>query len=85
MKTRVSTKGQIVIPRAVREKLELRPGDSLETRVEENRIILVPTRTRSRKPHILRDLITGLPVLSSGRNAPPLTSKRVAEILAEFP
>jgi AbrB family looped-hinge helix DNA binding protein len=85
MRTRVSTKGQVVIPRAVRDKLELRPGDALETRIDGHRIVLIPARKRSRKPRILRDPITGLPVLTAGENAPKLTSKRVAEILTEFP
>jgi AbrB family looped-hinge helix DNA binding protein len=85
MRTKVSSKGQVVIPRAVRDKLELRPGDPLETRVEGGSIVLTPTRKRDRRARILRDPVTGLPVLSSGRNAPRLTSKQVAQILADFP
>jgi AbrB family looped-hinge helix DNA binding protein len=85
MSTRVSTKGQVVIPQAVRDKLGLRPGDPLETRLEGDRIVLIPTRRRSRKARILRDSLTGLPVLTAGRNAPRLSSKHVADILAEFP
>ncbi len=85
MRTRVSTKGQVVIPQAVRDKLQLRPGDPLDTRIEGGHILLIPTRKRSRKARILHDPLTGLPVLTAGRNAPRLTSKQVAEILAEFP
>lgn len=85
MRTRVSTKGQVVIPRAVRDKLELRPGDSLDTRVEGDRIILVPTRKRVRKLRTVRDPLTGLLVLTAGHGAPLLTSKRVRELLADFP
>jgi AbrB family looped-hinge helix DNA binding protein len=85
MRTRVSTKGQVVIPRAVRDKLQLRPGDPLETLVEGDRIILIPTRKRGHKLKIMRDPATGLPVLTAGKHAPRLTSKRVAEILSEFP
>jgi len=85
MRTRISTKGQVVIPRAIRDKLELRPGDFLETRVEGDNIVLTPARARFRKGRIIRDSLTGLPVLSLGRNAPRLTSKQVAEILADFP
>ena len=85
MRTRISTKGQVVIPRAVRDKLGLRPGDPLDTHVEGNRIILTPTRNRARKTRIRRDSRTGLPVLTAGPNAPRLTSRQVAEILAEFP
>ena len=85
MRTRVSTKGQVVIPRAVRDKLQLRPGDPLETRIKDGHIVLIPMRKRSRKARIIRDPLTGLPVLTAGRNAPRLTSRQVAEILAEFP
>jgi AbrB family looped-hinge helix DNA binding protein len=75
----------VVIPRAVRDKLQLRAGDPLETHIEGDRIVLVPTKKRSRKAKIARDPVTSLPVLSIGRDAPPVTSKQVAEILAEFP
>lgn len=85
MKTKLSTKGQVVIPRTVRLKLQLRPGDTLETAVEGDRIVLVPTRKRSHTLRIIRDSLTGLPVLTAGPNAPRITSEEVAEILADFP
>ncbi len=34
-RTRITTKGQVTVPKAVRERLGLRPGDELEF-VEEN-------------------------------------------------
>ena len=85
MRTRISSKGQVVIPQPVRDKLQLRPGDPLETCIDGNRIILTPTRNRTRAPRIRRDSRTGLPVLTVGTKALRLTSKQVAEILAEFP
>jgi AbrB family looped-hinge helix DNA binding protein len=85
MQTRVSTKGQIVLPQPIRRKLGLRTGDPLDAKVEAGRIVLTPRRTRSKKVRILRDPITGLPVLSGGPDAPVLTSKQVQEILSEFP
>jgi AbrB family looped-hinge helix DNA binding protein len=85
MRTRVSKKGQVVIPQAVREELQLRPGEPLDIRVERGRIILTPNRKRFCKPRILRDPVTGLPVLAAGRNQPRLTSSQVAEVLIEFP
>jgi hypothetical protein len=39
----------------------------------------------SGKACILVDPLTGLPVLSAGSDAPPLTSKQVEEILSTFP
>ena len=85
MRTHVSTKGQVVLPKSVRERLGLRPGDPLETRIEGHRIVLIPGRPRVRKGRIVKDPLTGFPVLTAGKNAPSLTSKQVAEILAEFP
>jgi AbrB family looped-hinge helix DNA binding protein len=85
MNTRVSTKGQVVLPRAIRDRMNLRAGDALEARIEGERIVLIPKKRRSRKVKIIKDPITGLPVLTAGPGAPKLTSKQVAEILAEFP
>ncbi len=85
MNTKVSTKGQVVLPRAIRERMNLRAGDPLEARIEGERIVLIPKRKRSRKAKIVKDPLTGLPILTAGPGAPKLTSKQVAEILAEFP
>jgi AbrB family looped-hinge helix DNA binding protein len=85
METKVSTKGQIVLPAPVRRKLGLRPGDSLNVTAEAGRIVLTPRKTRRRKASIVADPITGLPVLSAGPDAPLLSSKEVDEILSNFP
>jgi AbrB family looped-hinge helix DNA binding protein len=39
MKTAVSEKGQVTIPKAIRERLGLRPGTLLEFRAEGGRLI----------------------------------------------
>ncbi|MGH9698042.1 MAG: AbrB/MazE/SpoVT family DNA-binding domain-containing protein [Candidatus Acidiferrales bacterium] len=85
MNTKVSTKGQVVLPRGIRHRLGLQPGDMLEARLEGDRIVLTPEKARRRKARIVKDPVTGLPVLTAGANAPPLTSQQVQEILAEFP
>ena len=85
MRTRVSTKRQVVIPHAVRERLQLRPGDTLDTHLEGDRIVLVPTHRRLRKGRLTRSPRTALPLLSAGPDAPRITSKQVAEALADFP
>ena len=46
METRLSTKGQIVLPKALRHLLELKPGDWIEVKEEAGRIILTPRRKR---------------------------------------
>ena len=85
METKLSTKGQVVLPSPIRRELGLQPGDSLDARVQAGRVMLTPRRKRSRQARILIDRITGLPVLSAGPDAPPLTSRQVREILSEFP
>jgi AbrB family looped-hinge helix DNA binding protein len=81
----MSSKGQIVLPGSIRRKLGLRPGDSLDLRVRDDKIVLVPQRGRRAKSTIVRDAVTGLPVLTAGLGAPQLTSEQVQEILSNFP
>jgi AbrB family looped-hinge helix DNA binding protein len=85
MRTTVSTKGQVVVPSWIRRKLGLQPGDSLEARVEGQQIVLTPRKVRLPKARIIRDPVTGMPVLTAGPRAPKLTSAEVREILADFP
>lgn len=85
MRTKVSTKGQVVLPHPIRRKLDIRAGDPLEASVENGRIVLTPRRKRTHRVRIVKDPVTGLPALSAGTDAPPLTSKDVLEILANFP
>lgn len=85
MQTKVSTKGQVVLPGPVRRKLGIEPGDPLEVKVENGHILLTPRKKQVRSGVIVVDPLTGLPALSAGPQAPTLTSKEVAEILANFP
>jgi len=85
MRTTVSTKGQVVVPTSIRRKLGLQPGDLLEARVQGQHIVLTPRKVRPRNARIIRDPVTGLPVLTAGPKAPKLTSAQVREILSDFP
>jgi AbrB family looped-hinge helix DNA binding protein len=85
MQTKVSTKGQVVLPGPIRRKLDLRPGDPLEVAIDNGHIVLTPRRRRSNRARIVTDPVTGLPVLDAGPDAPALTSKDVDEILSDFP
>jgi len=85
MQTRVSTKGQIVLPGQLRRRLGIRPGDPLDIGVEGQRIVLTMRPHRLRPARIIADPVTGLPVLSAGSDAPVLSSKEVDEILSNFP
>jgi AbrB family looped-hinge helix DNA binding protein len=85
MQTKLSTKGQVVLPGPIRRKLGLQPGDSLDAKVQSGSILLTPRKKRKRKAKIITDPISGLPVLDAGPDAPVLTSEEVREILDEFP
>lgn len=85
METKISTKGQVVLPRPLREKLGLRPGDALDVRMDGDVIILRPQRGKRRKAKIIIDPRTGLAVLTAGPGAPKLTSEQVKEMLSDFP
>lgn len=81
----MSTKGQVVVPKNIRRKLDLRPGDSLEATLEGNRIVLTPRNARRRRARVIKDPVTSLPALTAGPKAPKLTSAQVRELLADFP
>jgi AbrB family looped-hinge helix DNA binding protein len=85
MVTKVSTKGQIVLPGPIRRKLGLRAGDSLDAKVEAGRIVLTPRKNPSFETKIVYDPVTGLPALDAGPGAPVLMHEQVKEMLAEFP
>ena len=85
MQTRISSKGQVVLPGAIRRKLGLRPGDPLDASVKSGQIVLSPRHSRRVKVAIGRDALTGLPVLSAGLGAPQLTSEQVRDILSNLP
>ncbi len=47
MKAVVSEKGQVTIPKALRERLGLRPGQVLDFREERGKLVAVKAATRS--------------------------------------
>ena len=85
MQTKVSTKGQIVLPGPLRRRLGIRAGDPLEVNVQAGSIVLTPPKRALQKMRIVTDPVTGLPVLSAGGDVPVLRSRDVEEILANFP
>ena len=85
METKVSTKGQVVLPGPLRRRLGILAGDPLDIYIEAGRIVLTPRKRRPRKVRIIVDSMTGLPVLHAGVDAAMLCSKEVDEILANFP
>jgi len=84
--TIMSTKGQIVVPKEIRDRAGIDPGDkieiSLEGRVVHLRKLAQPER-RSLKIKI--DKETKLPHFEVPKDAPPITGEWVKQQLSDFP
>jgi AbrB family looped-hinge helix DNA binding protein len=78
--SRLSTKGQLVIPTRYRKALDLRPGDRVSFELDGERLVLqrdAPSRAR-----LMRGKF-GRPVLVAPKSAPRMTAERVKAILNE--
>jgi AbrB family looped-hinge helix DNA binding protein len=85
MVTRLTVKGQVVLPDSLRRKLRIRPGDRLDFTIQHGSIVLTPQRPRVYKARIVVDPLTGLPVLTVSKGSATLSAGQVEEILATFP
>jgi AbrB family looped-hinge helix DNA binding protein len=82
----MSSKGQIVVPKAIRDRAGIDAGDRLEISLENGAVQLrkigEPTR------HSLKIKInpqTGFPYFDVPPTAPPITDEWVKEQLSDFP
>ena len=85
LETRLSTKGQIVLPKPLRQRLALRSGDALVCRIDDGAIVLTPKPGNRVRTRLSADPLTGLVVTESEPDAPPVTSEQVQAALADFP
>jgi len=85
VQTKVSSKGQVVLPIAIRNKLRIKEGDPLDAKIEGDHILLIPKKRAKRKGRIIKDPVTGMPVLTFGPGAPVITSEWVARMMEDFP
>jgi AbrB family looped-hinge helix DNA binding protein len=56
----ISPKFQVVIPKAIREKLGLRPGQKIETIIYDNRIELIPVTPVKKMKGFLKGIDTNI-------------------------
>lgn len=82
IKSRLSTKGQLVIPARLREALNLRPGDQVEMELEGRALVL---RRQSQRAARLKRGKFGRLVLVAAQSAPVMTTESVTALLAELP
>lgn len=80
--SRLSTKGQLVIPARFRKALNLRSGDKVEMELEDRGLVL---RRESQRAARLKRGKFGRPVLVAAAGAPPMTTEDVTALLEELP
>ncbi|MGO8698954.1 MAG: AbrB/MazE/SpoVT family DNA-binding domain-containing protein [Limisphaerales bacterium] len=84
MTVTLSSKGQVVLPKQARMRLQLRPGARFVCRVDGDSIILTLEARAQERPRLILDPATGLRITKS----PPevkVSSKDVHAALADFP
>ena len=85
METTLSTKGQVVLPRAARQRLALPAGTKFACRVAGGSIVLTPKNRLRGKPRLVKDPVTGLTITESPVGFPLVTTEQVRAALADFP
>jgi len=84
MTVTLSSKGQVVLPKPARTRLQLRPGSKFSCRVDGDSIILtLESRVRDR-PRLVLDPATGLKITESQPEV-KVSSEDVRAALADFP
>ncbi len=84
MTVTLSTKGQVVLPKQARTRLQLRPGAKFACKVDGESIILTLEPRHRGRPKLILDPTTGLRITKS----PPevrVSSEDVRAALADFP
>ena len=83
--TKLSSKGQVVLPRLVRSRLGLAPGVRLRCEVRGESVVLTPQGVPRRNKEYVVDPLSGLRVVKPSPVHEPVTSEMVKELLEEFP
>lgn len=77
----VTTKGQVTIPKNIRDRLNIRPNDRVDFIIERDRAVLVPVKTL----HELRGVVPALPhstLAKERRKARRAVSDRILKEMA---
>ncbi len=85
MTTVISTKGQLVMPAAIRKALGLKPGDRLRVTLEGRSVRFEPAGAARGPMRIKTNRRTGLPYADMSGDTPTVTLGDVKRILADFP
>ena len=84
MTTKLSSKGQVVLPKQVRSRLRLRPGATFDCKIRGDSIVLTPEGAVAEPPRSIRDAKSGLCITQSPAEV-HVTSEDVRVVLHDFP
>ena len=85
MITKLSSKGQVVLPRVARAKLRLVSGTKFECTIQGDSIVLTPQNVRKSSPQLITDEATGLVVTQSPSEVGVVTNDVIRNLLTDFP
>jgi AbrB family looped-hinge helix DNA binding protein len=83
--TKLSSKGQVVLPRLVRTKLHLVPGTRLVCEIQGDSVVLTPEQPRRLVREYVTDPQTGLRVRKAPDKAEPVTTEMIKALLDDYP
>jgi AbrB family looped-hinge helix DNA binding protein len=83
-KTKLSSKGQVVLPKQARMRLHLRAGMKFLCKIQGQSIVLTPEHPVSEPPRLIKDPKSGLCVTKSGGET-RVTSDDVRAAMFNFP
>jgi AbrB family looped-hinge helix DNA binding protein len=85
VKVKLSSKGQLVLPLAVRNKYLLKEGDTLTLSLKEDSITLVPEKKKRSEWKMIKNPDTGMVSFTLGPDAPAITHAEIRKLLEDFP
>jgi AbrB family looped-hinge helix DNA binding protein len=84
MTAKLSSKGQVVLPKQARMRLHLRPGVRFVCKVQGDSIVLTPEHPVVERPRLISDSKSGLRITQSPAGT-KVTSEDVRAALLDFP
>jgi AbrB family looped-hinge helix DNA binding protein len=84
MTAKLSSKGQVVLPKQARMRLNLRAGMKFVCKVQGHSIVLTPEHPVSNRPRLIEDAKSGLRITKSPAEM-RVTSEDVRAALLDFP
>lgn len=84
MTAKLSSKGQVVLPKQARLQLRLRPGMRFTCKVQGHSIVLTPERPLSEAPRLIKEPKSGLQITQSPSQT-KITNADVRAALLDFP